>query len=232
MKYMGSKARHAKHILPIILRDREPGQWYIEPFVGGANVIDKVDGRRWGNDLNPYQISLLNALKRGWLPQSNISEEEWLSIKNDISSYPDFMVAYAGIQLSYGAKWFSSYRRDSVGRRNYSEESYRNVAKQAPLLKGIEFTFGDYREMELPDKSIIYCDPPYANSAKYDIVGDFDTEAFWLWCDEKVQEGHQVFVSEYRAPGHWQCVWEKPVNSSLGRDTGAKQAIEKLFVRY
>ena len=42
MKYMGSKARIAKHILPIILKDRKPNQWYSEPFTGGANLIDKV----------------------------------------------------------------------------------------------------------------------------------------------------------------------------------------------
>ena len=45
MKYMGSKNRIAKHILPIILKDRIENQYYVEPFVGGANMIDKVDGK-------------------------------------------------------------------------------------------------------------------------------------------------------------------------------------------
>lgn len=36
MKYVGSKNRHAKEILPIILKDRKPDQWYVEPFVGGG----------------------------------------------------------------------------------------------------------------------------------------------------------------------------------------------------
>ena len=35
MKYMGSKARIANEILPIILKDRKDGQFYVEPFVGG-----------------------------------------------------------------------------------------------------------------------------------------------------------------------------------------------------
>lgn len=54
MKYMGSKARVAKHILPIILKDRKPDQPYVEPMVGGANSIDKVDGIRIGGELNEY----------------------------------------------------------------------------------------------------------------------------------------------------------------------------------
>lgn len=231
MKYMGSKARHAKHILPIILKDRKPDQWYVEPFVGGANVIDKVTGNRIGADANPYQISLLKALQRGWLPPMDVSESDYLNIKNNIGQYPDFMVAYAGIQLSYGAIWFGSYRRDSIGKRNYSHEAYRNVSAQAPLLDGIDLRFSDYRDLYIPADSVIYCDPPYANSSGYSVVGEFDTQSFWAWCEHKVSEGHTVFVSEYEAPDGWACVWSKEVNSSLSKNTGAKKATEKLFTK-
>jgi len=44
MKYMGSKNRIAKHLLPIMLAECEKHgitKW-VEPFVGGANMIDKV----------------------------------------------------------------------------------------------------------------------------------------------------------------------------------------------
>ena len=58
MKYMGSKNRIAKYLLPIILKDRKEGQWYVEPFVGGANMIDKVDGNRIGADNNEYLIAM------------------------------------------------------------------------------------------------------------------------------------------------------------------------------
>jgi len=45
MKYQGSKSRIAKYIVPIIQDyiDRLDRPIYFEPFVGGANVIDKVD---------------------------------------------------------------------------------------------------------------------------------------------------------------------------------------------
>ena len=44
IKYMGSKSRIAKDIVPIIqkyINDNEITS-YIEPFCGGANVIDKI----------------------------------------------------------------------------------------------------------------------------------------------------------------------------------------------
>ena len=66
MKYMGSKNRIAKHLLPIILKDRKEGQWFVEPFVGGANMIDKVTGNRIGADLNRYLISgCLTTVNKG-----------------------------------------------------------------------------------------------------------------------------------------------------------------------
>ena len=40
MKYMGIKNRFAKELLPIILKDRTNGQYYVEPFAGGMNMID------------------------------------------------------------------------------------------------------------------------------------------------------------------------------------------------
>jgi len=44
MKYMGSKNRIAKHLLPIMLAECEKHniEKWVEPFVGGANMIDKV----------------------------------------------------------------------------------------------------------------------------------------------------------------------------------------------
>lgn len=65
MKYMGSKRRIAKYILPIILKDRKPGQWYVEPFAGGMNSICEVDGNRIANDYHYYLIEMWKAIEGG-----------------------------------------------------------------------------------------------------------------------------------------------------------------------
>ena len=41
MKYMGSKTRIAKEILPIMLKNRTENQFWVEPFVGGGNIDRK-----------------------------------------------------------------------------------------------------------------------------------------------------------------------------------------------
>lgn len=68
MKYMGSKSRIAKHLCPIIqgFIDNTQAEWYIEPFVGGANVIDKIQCKhKLGSDKNKYLIALLDRAKSG-----------------------------------------------------------------------------------------------------------------------------------------------------------------------
>jgi len=124
---MGSKNRIAKYILPIILQNRKPGQYYIEPFVGGANLIDKVENPRIGCDINFYLISLLKALQNGWIPPQQIPEQEYYYIKNNYQQFPPELVGYVAFQLSYGAIWFSSYRKDKAKKRNYSLEAYKNI---------------------------------------------------------------------------------------------------------
>ena len=44
MKYIGSKNKISKHIVPIIQKaiDENNIDIYYEPFVGGANMIDKI----------------------------------------------------------------------------------------------------------------------------------------------------------------------------------------------
>lgn len=99
--------------------------------------------------------------------------------------------------------------------------------KQFPNLVGVDFRFSDYRKLEIPNNSIVYFDPPYEGTTGYNST--FDHSDFWGYVRMCHELGHTVFVSEYRAPKDFICVWEKNVNNSLTQDTGQKQGIEKLF---
>ena len=233
MKYMGSKARHAKEILPIILAGRTEGQWYVEPFVGGANVIDRVGGNRIGADFNPYVVALWQAVADGWVPHDLVTEEEYSAMNK--ARLVDAETAYAAFTLSFGGKFFGGYRRDVAGTkgcienmRTQSRRAKASLMKQAALLRGVQFHHCSYDQLDIPPKSIIYCDPPYAGTTGY-VTGAFDHAKFWQWCREKVAEGHKVYVSEYTAPDDWVCVWEKQVNNTLTKDTGSKKGVERLF---
>ena len=231
MKYLGSKNRIAKHILPIILKDRFDGQYFVEPFVGGANTIDKVKGNRIGADKNVYMIALHQELQNGWLPPKNITKEEYTHLKENKELYKDCEVGYYGTQLVFGSVWFGSYRRDNTGKREYDIESYNNVMKQQPNLIDVDFICCDYQDLKIPPNSLIYCDPPYKGARPYIAENKIIHTDFWQWCRDKVNEGHQVFISEYNAPDDFECIWQKEIVASGNGITDKKlKATEKLFV--
>ena len=229
---MGSKNRLAKYLLPIILKDRKPGQWYVEPFCGGCNLIDKVCGPRIANDSNYYLIEMFKGVLDGVVIPDKITENEYKDIRDNKDKYPAWLVGFVGFGCSYGGKWFGGYARwiDKNGiPANYCKQSKTSLLKQIENLSGVLFFNKSYQELVIPDNSIVYCDPPYMGTTKY--KDSIDYTQFWNWCDGLVNKGHKVFVSEYNAPSDWGCVWEKEVNNTLVKDTGSKKGIEKLFTK-
>ena len=230
MKYMGSKRRIAKYILPIMLQHRIDGQTWVEPFVGGGNMIEKVSGARIGSDINNWAIEGLISIRDhvDELPKNNneFTEEDYKRLKiSDEYKHKGF----AGFAYSFGARWMSSFRRDSRG-TDYVAASYRAAVRQHKLIQGVEFLVCNYEELNIPYQSLIYCDPPYKGTAGY-ATGSFDHDKFWQWCRDMSDSGHIVFVSEYNAPDDFKCIWSmEGIVSGLTVNGPQKRSVEKLFV--
>ncbi|MDX9695392.1 MAG: DNA adenine methylase [Bacteroidales bacterium] len=225
---MGSKNKLAKELLPLILRNRKSNQWYVEPFCGGCNMIDKVKGNRIGSDVNEYLIEFLKYVQTN-IPfdPPNISEKDYIDIKNNKDNYPKWLVGYVGFNLSFGAKFFGGYRRDKAGQRDYQNEAQQNIKAQQENLIGIDFVCCSYDKLEIPNDSIIYCDPPYRDTTKYKDCIDY--EKFYNWCIQKQKDGHKVFISEYWMPEPFKCVYEKNVSANLSVNLKGITKTEKLY---
>jgi len=119
MKYMGSKARIAKHIVPIIqgLIDANQVTQYVEPFVGGANVIQYVRCKnRHGCDINQYLIALLSHVSNDY----NFRTAAEMALPNDVSRetynevrahykegvFQPWFVGCVGFLASYNGRFF------------------------------------------------------------------------------------------------------------------------------
>lgn len=226
MKYMGSKRRIAKDILPIILNNRKDNQYYVEPFCGGCNTIDKVPGLRIASDINPYLIALLKHLQDNEFNPPFITEEMYKDIRNNKENYPGWLVGYCAFEMSFGAKYFGGYAKNNIG-TNYNNSAKNSLLKQQPFLKGIEFYCVEYDKLSIPKESIIYCDIPYKNTTNY--KNTFDHDKFYEWCFEKKTEGHEIFISEYNMPSEFNCVWEGKIKNTLKVDDNSKDVIERLF---
>ena len=229
MKYLGSKNRIAKDLLNIMLPCRGNRVW-VEPFVGGGNMIDKVVGNRLGADANADVIGALIFIRDRLdeIPKNNLEFTE--SMYKNLRNQEECMLkSFAGFAYSFGAKWLGGWRRG--GNRDYVSEAYKNAVKQSPKLQGVDLVCRQYYDLDIPANSLIYCDPPYRNTTGY-AVGGFDYDKFFDWCRSMKQKGHIVFVSEYQAPDDFKCVYEKKIVSSLDKNTGGKFGLEKLFTPY
>lgn len=237
---MGSKSRISESILPIILNGRKDGQYYVEPFCGGCNIIDKVGGNRIAADSNRYLIAMWKHITQCGIDFPIVIDKELYAHYRDIyhktkllkPTLNDAMIGWVGFMGSRNGRFFeggySGHRvKDKGGNRDYIGESIRNIASQVDRLKGVCFISCDYKDLTVPPCSIIYCDPPYKGTTKYTCSIDYDE--FWGWCREKVDEGHKVYVSEYNAPDDFECVWKKNLKTAINPWKTIK-ATDKLFI--
>ena len=235
MKYMGSKRRIWKDIAPFILSNRKEGQCYVEPFCGGCNSLCNVEGYRLASDINPYLIAmwkgLLNDEKVVFDIDKKYYDEVRKSYRNKDSCFSDFEKGWVGFMASYNGRFFDGgYSGNGVkvngGIRDYINESMLDIAKQVDKLQGVQFHCCSYDELVIPERSIIYCDPPYRDTKKYE-YSDFDYDKFYNWLKHMKSLGHSVYISEYWMPEDFKCIWGKEVRCNINIEKNKRT--EKLF---
>ena len=229
MNYLGSKNRISKHLKPIIESYLVGKNQYIEPFVGGANMIDKINfENRIGSDINEYLIHLLNKAKYNVndIPDT-ITEEEYNNVKNNKGSFDKWYVGLVGFCATFGAKWFRGFGREN--NKDIPAQRIRALKKQAPLLKNINFVYCSYENYKNVKNAVIYCDIPYSSTTKY--KDSFDKDKFIEFLLD-LDESNAVLVSEYNMPEeYFTKIWEKEVTVNLaGNNKNSKKETEKLFI--
>lgn len=204
---------------------------YIEPMVGGANMIEHIKCKnKYGFDNNEYLISFWQEIQKGWNPLTDVdmTKDFYTQVKNDRDKFPKYIVALCGLCATYNAKWFGGYAgivRAKIGtERNYYDEAVRNVLKQRERLEDIIFDCKSYKDISV-ENALIYCDPPYQNTTKY--KDEFNHDEYWEWVRE-MSKNNIVICSEYTAPADFECIWSKELTTTLDKSSRSK-AVEKLF---
>ena len=240
MKYMGSKAKITKFIVPIIQQKIEESgsRTYLEPFAGGCNVIDKVNAKyRVASDKNEYLIALFKYLQVGGELPEKVTREEYNAVREDYNAaggkFPQWYIGAVGFLASFNGRFFdggyAGYGKDKGRVRDYYQESRNNILQQMQQggVFGIDFRSGDYREYA-PEGCVIYCDPPYEGTKRYGNARQFDYSEFWQLMREW-SRNNIVLVSELSAPDDFITIWEKEVDRSMKAKEHFR-ATEKLFM--
>src|SRR5688572_15689443 len=133
---MGGKNRLGKRIAAVINSLFQPGQDYIEPFVGGAGVTEHVNGpgTMYAYDIDADIINMWRAAQRGWVPPTEVTEEEYTSARYHPNKHDPSFVGFVKYACSWGGKPWGGYAR---GNRQYARIASEGVVRKAAKMRDV-----------------------------------------------------------------------------------------------
>lgn len=227
MQYMGGKSRISKQISEILNSAINKDTPFVSLFCGSCAIESKVQADvKILNDKHPYLIAMWQALQNGWMPPDVVTKEEYYRVKANMDENPA-LTGFVGFGCSFGGKWWGGYAKDKRG-DDYCGQAKRGLLKDLVGIQSATFTCLDYRDVEIPDGAVVYCDPPYVNTTGY-TVGQFDTDEFWDYM-RQLSKRCDVYISEESAPDDFECIWSKEKVRTLEKnDNVGRVKVEKLF---
>ncbi len=227
MQYMGGKSRISKQIAEILNSAIGKNKPFVSLFCGSCAIESKVQADiKILNDKHPYLIAMWQALQNGWMPPDVVTKEEYYRVKANMDENPA-LTGFVGFGCSFGGKWWGGYAKDKRG-DDYCGQAKRGLFKDLRGVQSATFTCLDYRDVEIPDGAVVYCDPPYVNTTGY-TVGQFDTNEFWDYMCQ-LSKRCNVYISEESAPDDFECIWSKEKVRTLEKnDNVGRVKVEKLF---
>jgi DNA adenine methylase len=208
MQYLGGKSRIAKPVSEIINKvsfDRN----FVSLFCGSCAIESKIISvSKTLNDSHEYLISMFQAIQLGWKIPDDITKEQYDNIKNH-KDENKALSGFAGFACSFGGKWFGGYAHlKNYEYKNYALYSKNSLLRKMKGLQDAQFTCLDYRQVYIPNGSVVYCDPPYEGTTKYSNSNDFNHNQFWDYM-RLIGKNNTIFISEYNAPKDFISIWEK-----------------------
>lgn len=234
MRYASGKSRISRQISETILQNVRGGYEtsLISLFCGSCSVESKLAPYFDDvicNDKQEYLIALFNGVKNGYELPEIITEEKYKYIREH-KDEDKVLTGFVGFGCSFAGKFFGGYARNKTN-TNYAKQSKTSLLKDMATLMNTKFINEDYKNVVIPENSVIYADPPYKGTTTgYGIKGKFDSDEFWEYA-RNVSKTNIMFISELQAPEDFIAIWEKPFTRTMDRNKDNQfKTTEKLFV--
>ena len=211
INYMGAKTKLLDKIMPLFPKNINN---FFDVFGGGANVLVNVTAKKYVyNDINPYLVELiqtmyktdyqtfintvLDILKKYNLSIgksksrfSKINYDAYQILRSDYNKDPNPIHLFVLILYSFNSQINFNKKGEfnvAAGSKDFCETTHKNLKNFMFGLhnKEIEFQNKSYNELEIPDDSFVYLDPPYLiTGANYNKSWNENTEKDFLeWVD-------------------------------------------------
>ena len=139
---------------------------------------------------------------------------------------------YSSSNLSEKRLEFQRYMKTNlienleIFERLESLERLERLENLESINNGVLLSNLSYEKVPIESDSVIYCDPPYANTDTYCI--SFEHEKFYEWLRDCREKNQQVFISEYQMPDDFHEVFSINKRVSFSRKQNTFK-LEKLF---
>ena len=236
--YQGSKNAIAREIVACL----PSGRRFVDLFAGGcavthAAILSGKYERFLANDLDGAGLRLFVGAIKG---EYNGRWREWVSREEFFARKDSDPVIGLCWSFSNNGRDYLYARDKEPMKRAEHERIVRGEKptievehnekmqslRQCEALERLQALERDYREIQIADGDVVYCDPPYANTQKYN-AGAFDNAAFWEWARTR---NFPVFVSEYGAPADFTPIWCKGKCQLMHQHGASGKVREFLFV--
>ena len=177
MRYLGSKRRYIKEIMPILMNHMDSSKTFVDAFGGGMNVVTNMPCKnKVALDINIYIYSLWEMLKMVKLKKQPLyltiprefTKEEYLDVKKNYLgeeseyNYPLSLIGYVGSALSFGGAWFNGFANYNPKKNeDHVREAYNGVRKQLDewiYPESTDFRCCSYDQYDYSNGvNIIYC---------------------------------------------------------------------------
>ena len=230
MMYLGGKCRLAKPISNLILEQTTERGTLVSLFCGACAIETKLAPHFDTvicSDAHEYIIALNQAVKDGWEPPENVTESKYTAMRDAVRSgapHDKALAGFVGFGCSFSGVFFASYAKCRRSDRNFAKQCHDALLRNRNYWGNVTFLCADYRDVQIPDGAVVYCDPPYAGTTKFKGVS-FEPDAFWEYM-RKISHDHIVFISEQAAPDDFVSIWERTIVRNLKK----RVATEHVFV--
>ena len=243
--YQGSKNSIARDIIGIMPR----GKRFVDLFAGGCAVTHAamISGKYdsfLANDLQGFGLRLFVDAITG---RCAGKWREWVTLDEfNARKAVDPLVALCWSFGNNGRDYLYARTKEAAKHEEHRRRLQGIVSADRELehierlqaleslqalerlqaVERLQANYGSYADYQHADGDVVYCDPPYANTQRYN-SGAFDNAAFWDWVRTR---DYPVFVSEYAAPEGFTPVWQKGKCQLMHANGGAGKVVEYVFV--